>query len=55
VDERLSKVHWVQRRADELAWLAEATGMSAAEVDADLGMPDHWAEEATDGETDDYD
>lgn len=51
MDERLSKTYWARRRADELAWLAEATGMSAAEVEADLSRPDHWAEEATDDAT----
>lgn len=50
-EDRLRKTHWEQRRADELAWLAEATGMSAAEVEADLSRPDHWAEEATDDAT----
>jgi hypothetical protein len=46
----LSKTHWEQARREELATLAEMTGLSADEIDASMSAPDHWAEEATDDE-----
>ena len=44
-DERLSKTYWERRKAAEDAWVTEVTGMTAAEVEADLGAPDHYVEE----------
>lgn len=46
---RLSKTYWERKLRDELAMLAELTGLSADEIDASMSAPDRWAEETADG------
>jgi hypothetical protein len=40
MEPKLSKTHWERKRRDELAMLAELTGLSADEIDASMSAPD---------------